>query len=157
MQKDGLHVHISDANRFFYCTDGDSAVSDIAFQVRMQILSGEGGGLVFRVGDNNGQGLYGFELDTDGSYQVFLDKDSTTTPTNLATGTTNAADKGISALNTLTLIEQGDQFYFYINGGFVVQVKDATFQTGSAGVLASDGGSPAEVAYTNAKIWDMNS
>jgi hypothetical protein len=156
LQNDGLHVHTSDANRFIYCTDADSAVSNIAFQVQMQILSGDGGGLVFHE-NSDSQGLYAFELNQDGSYQVFISKDPSKQASDLTDGTTSAADLQSGATNTLTLIEQGPQCYFYVNGRFVVQVQDSTLQEGSAGVLAGDEGNATEVVYTNEKIWDLNS
>lgn len=154
---DGLHVKISDKDSYIYCTDDESSYSNIAFQVQMQILSGTGGGLVFHVSGSNSQSLYIFELDQDGSYQIYLAKDPSTTPTYLTTGTTSAANTSTGATNTLTLIEKGKQYYFYVNGQYVTHVQDATLTDGEAGVLASNSSSSTEVLYTNAKIWDLNS
>lgn len=47
------------------------------------------------------------------------------------------------------------QIYIYLNQKFLTQVQDSTYSNGYAGVLAYDYNAPAEVVYTNAKIWEL--
>lgn len=154
IQADGLHVHINDSEQFFSCLDTETDVGDIAFRVQMHQLSGEGGGLVFRAG-NDDQGAYVFELSQGGSCRIFLSKDSSSAPTTLTSGVASSANQGEDALNTLTLIEKGSQYYFYVNGQYALHMQNTILTTGSVGVFAEDYNSPAEAVYTKAEIWDL--
>jgi len=154
IQADGLHVHISDSEQFFSCLDTETDAGDIAFRVQMHQLSGEGGGLVFRAA-YDGQGVYVFELSQDGSCRIFLSKDSSSAPTTLTSGVASSANQGEDSLNTLTLIEKGSQYYFYVNGQYALHMQDATLTTGSVGVFAEDYNASAEAVYTDAEIWDL--
>ena len=153
IQTDGLHVHVNDSERSFYCLNNETDAGDIAFRVQMHLLSGEGGGLVFRA--SNGQGDYVFELSQDGSCHVFLSKDASSAPTTLTSGTASSANQGADSLNSLTLIEKGSQYYFYVNGQYAIHMQDATLTDGEVGVFADDYNTPAEAVYTDAEIWDL--
>lgn len=151
IQSDGLHVHISNPGKFFYCLDNETDAGDIAFQIQMRVLSGNGGGLVFRT--NSLVGRYVFELYQDGSCRIFLSEKNAARPTTLASGEASSADA--NSTNTLTLIEKGNHYYFYVNGQYVTSLSDTTLTSGYVGVIADDYNSPAEAVYTNAEIWDL--
>lgn len=151
IQSDGLHVHISNSGQFFYCLDNETDAGDIAFQIQMRVLSGNGGGLVFRT--NSLDGRYVFELYQNGSCRIFLSKKNAARPTTLASGVASSADA--NSANTLTLIEKGNHYYFYVNGQYVTSLSDTTFTSGYVGVIADDYQSSGEAVYTDAEIWDL--
>ena len=160
LAQDGLHAHISDTNHFFYCLNTANFFANVAFQVQMQMLTGDAGGLVFRAStaaDDSSSSLYLFQVTSGGSYALYLDKDTNTSQVSrLASGTTRAMDAQSEQANTLTVIAQGHVFDLYINQQFVAQVQDATLATGAIGVLADDHARPTDVLYTNAKLWDLD-
>ena len=71
----------------------------------------------------------------------------------LGAGTISSFSAGFGQKNTLTVIAQGSQIYFYINQKFLTRIQDSTYASGYLGVAASDSTAPAEVVYTNAQIW----
>lgn len=158
MQHDGLHVQIADTNHFYYCTDRTaSLLSNLAFQVDMKVVSGDDGGLLFRL-DNLAKSSYFFRINPTGSYQLYLLKSADVGSFSiLAGGTTDAVNPSTDSTNQLTLIAQGSQFDFYINGQFIVQAQDASLHGDGIGVIASENTDSTEVVYTNAKIWDLDS
>lgn len=151
MKSDGLHVHVKDTNHFGYCTSGRGSFSNFAFQVEMKILSGAGGGVTFR-GDTQAGNLYYFHVYPDGTYSIFTDQNHKLT-TDLGRGTVSPFSSGFGQKNTLTVIAQGRQIYFYVNQKFFTKIQDSTYTSGYIGVAASDSTVPTEVVYTNAKIW----
>lgn len=156
----GLRAHIEEAGHFVYCTNNGYNFINIAFQIQIQFISGNAGGLVFRVAstaDGSSKGFYLFQVTPAGSYTLDLDKDVAAAKFSvLATGITQAMNLPGRQTNTLTLIAKGTVFDLYINQQFVVQVQDATLTTGIVGVLADDHTGPATMLYTNAKVWDLH-
>jgi hypothetical protein len=148
---DGLHVHISDSGHFGYCTSGRGKFSNFAFQVEMKILSGAGGGVTFR-GDTLAGDIYYFRVYPDGRYLIYTEKNHKS-GSNLGGGTVSPFSSGFGQKNTLTVIAQGSQIYFYVNQKFLTKIRDSTYASGYLGVAASDSTGQAEVVYTNAQIW----
>lgn len=153
-KNDGLHVYSSETNYFRYCEGFTNDYINFAFQVQMQVLSGDAGGLVFRVDDSSGS-LYAFVVSPTGLYRVWILKPGTDHAEDLTMGTTQAVYPESVQADTLAVIAQGAIFDFYINRQFVTQVQDATLQRGYLGVLASDETQATEVVYTNEQIWDV--
>jgi hypothetical protein len=155
VQNDGLHAHMGELNHFVYCLASHIGFLDnFAFQVQMRVLSGDNGGLIFRVA-NEGASFYYFEMNESGTYRIFIDKNVSASPTYLSSGRTEDVNPPPGQTNILTMIARGSTFDFYVNGQYITQVQDATYQTGDVGVIASDVGAPTEILYTNAKIWDL--
>ena len=157
---DGWHAHVSDTGHFTYCLDTANFLTNVAFQVQMQILTGDAGGLAFRAtteADSSTGSLYFFQVTSSGSYTLYLDTDTNAAKiSSLASGTTQAMDTQAQQTNTLAVITKGNIFDLYINRQFVVQVEDATLATGGFGVLADDHTNATDVLYTNAQIWDLD-
>jgi len=153
IESDGLHLYIKDTGRFIYCTSGRGNFSNFAFQVEMKLLSGAGGGITFR-GDTLAGNFYYFHVYPDGSYHIYISQNHKLT-TELGAGTIGSFAAGFGQKNTLTVIAQGSQLYFYVNQKFLTKLQNATYTGGYVGVLVSDITTPAEVVYTNAQIWNI--
>lgn len=156
VKNDGLHVHSVDNEQFYYCEDFTSDYTDFAFQVRMQVLSGDKGGLVFRL-DHSLHGFYSFVVSPTGSYAAWIVKPGASSASGLVSGTTRAVYPRTNQADTLAVIAKGDIFDLYINQQFVTQFQDATFKHGRVGALADDEGNPTEVVYTNEQFWALGS
>ena len=151
LKSDGLHVHIKDTDHFGYCTSGRGIFKNFAFQVEMKIMSGSAGGVTFR-GDTQAGNLYHFRVSSEGRYLINTEQNHKEGP-NLAAGTISSFSAGFGQKNTLTVIAQGSQIYFYSNQKFLTRIQDSTYASGYLGVAASDSTAPAEVVYINAQIW----
>ncbi len=151
IQADGLHVHIQDLHHFAYCVSNLGSFSNVALQVEMKILSGDGGGLILR-SNSAGANIYYFHIYPNGEYRVYKGQ-SHQLSAPLSNGSANSfvADQK----NTITAIAQGSQLYFYVNQKFLTMVQDATYSSGAIGVSSASSTTSADVVYTNAKIWRL--
>jgi hypothetical protein len=71
----------------------------------------------------------------------------------LSGGTISSFASGFGQKNLLTVIAQGSVLDFYVNQQLLVTLQDSTYTSGYLGVLADDHDAPADVVYTNAKLW----
>ncbi|HLQ28265.1 MAG TPA: hypothetical protein VK140_03395, partial [Ktedonobacteraceae bacterium] len=130
-----------------------------AITVDVRILSGQSGGLFFRINTDIFNEYYGylFEIDSAGRYRISVSGNYSRGSTSLQGWTTASALKqGNAATNTLLVIAQGGNLMFYANGVFLVQLKNANYTSGVVAFLArSDGTSttPTEVVYSNLKVY----
>lgn len=151
IKSDGLHVHIRDADHYTYCTSGQGKFTNFAFQVDMKILAGRTGGVTFR-GDTLAGNEYYLLVYPGSSYRLYIVQNHQV-GAELSSGPIGGFSAGYGQTNTLTVIAQGDQIYFYANQKALAHVQDTTYTSGYVGVAAEDFNAPAEVVYTNAKIW----
>jgi|GEM_PF-2713977 len=152
IKSDGLHVSIQDTDKYTDCTSNRGKFADFAFQIDMKILSGAGGGIVFR--DDGAGDLYYLHVYPSGAFHFYLSKNHQLT-TELDNGNIGVFNSGPGQTNTLTVIAQGSQINIYVNQKILSQIRDSTYENGYLGVLAEDYDTPAEVVYTNAKIWRL--
>jgi hypothetical protein len=145
------HASLDSKGFYFPCIAENTNVSNFAFQVDMNINKGDGGGLLFRAKSSSVQ-FYALQINSDGSYDLFLSKDPTHN-TNLLSGTSTAYKKGQT--NLITIIARGSNFYIYINKQYTGSVSDSTYTSGQIGVLVDDHTNPTDVAYTNAQVWKL--
>lgn len=150
VKNDGLHVHIKDPAHFTYCPYDRSSLSNFALQVEMRLLTGDGGGIVFR-NDTLGN-LYYFHVLPDGRYNIYIEQGHKFT-SKLYTGQINVFSS--NEKTTLTLIAKGSQIYLYADQQFLTYLQDTTYTSGFLGLMANNSNSPAEAVYTNAKIWKL--
>lgn len=154
----GYQISIAQAGNFEWCPPTTATkYTDFAFQVTMTIKSGDCGGLLFRVVDNNN--FYIVLICADGTYDVgdfqnnkpSWSSDLTKRPT----GTT--IHQGLGQQNVVAIVAQGSTFNLYVND--LSKVTDSltdnanTFTQGSIGLLASDFANPTSVQYTDALVW----
>ncbi len=151
MKNDGLHISSKTYNTYYYCTPGLGSFSSFAFQVSLNTISGDGGGITFR-GDTALGNYYFLHMYLDGFYRLYLAKTHKPVKT-LAEGNIDTTTFYPGHDSTLTVIARGSLFYFYANQVFFRSVRDSTYSDGVLGVVADDYDTPAEVVYTNAKIW----
>jgi hypothetical protein len=152
----GLRAYITSSKHLSYCLDETDDYNDFAIQVQMRILSGDAGGLVFRVAPDE-KSLYMFQVTAAGEYALLFDRDADAgTFSSLASGTTGAMNGLAGQGNTLMLIAQGNTFDVFINQQFVAEGQDATLSGGKMGVMAADDSSPTQVVYSDALIWQLS-
>ena len=118
---------------------------DFAFQVQMTILTGDGGGIVFRTGGENTFG-YRFFL---GLNYFNLDYGSA----QLAGSSSFKANLNQTYL--LTAIVYGSTISLYIDKQLVTTVEDSSASSGGIGLMAVDFSNNADVAFSNAQVWNL--
>lgn len=129
--------------------------SNFAFQVRMTIISGDAGGLIFR---SNGGDQYRFDVGPGSSYALIVTVNGDTGKgaaccEMLASGSSQAINQGLDRANILTVVARGSNIYLYINGKFVNQVVDTHISTGQIGLFAYAFSQSTGVDFSNLKVW----
>jgi len=153
---DGYHV--KESNSLHGCKESAHTYQDAAITVDVRILSGQSGGLFFRINTDVFNEYYGylFEIDSAGRYRISVSGNYSRGSTSLQGWTNSSAlRKGNNVPNTLQVIAQGSNLLFYANGIFLVQLNDPNYTSGVVAFLArSDGTTPStEVVYSNLKVY----
>ncbi len=124
--------------------------ASFAFEVQMHIARGDCGGIIFR-SDINSSKDYTFEVCQDGSYNLYLDLNTSTTT--LLSKSSAAIQPGHSATNTIAVVANGSSLSFYVNHTNIANITDSTYGKGYIGMIAEDMNGPTEAIYRNAKLW----
>jgi eukaryotic-like serine/threonine-protein kinase len=152
-RKDGYHTSTVVNNYNLFCTAYATDFSNFAYEAEMTILKGDSGGLMLRADPDKAEYYY-FRIDQTG-YFLFIAFTGHTSGAVLAEGTTSALHKGIGHPNLIGIVAQGDHFTLYVNHQQVKTVTNSTFNHGQIGVVVFDYNSPAEVVFTDAKVWTL--
>jgi serine/threonine protein kinase len=148
-QGDGYHATSSSA--LVTCMESGHSYGDATISVDMTLLSGQIGGVVFRMSSVPFVGNYAgylFEVDSQGNYS-FSCSSVTAGNTVLKEGSISRGfRRGYHVKNTLQVVMNGSSLSFYVNGVFLDQETDTAFGAGTMGFLALS----ASVAYSRLRI-----
>ncbi len=158
-QSDGYHVTTGSGIKG--CHESNINYGNAAITVEMRIVSGQSGGVFFRLNTVFLIGAYQgylFEVDNAGRYRIVDSGNfSVGNPTILQNWTTSSALHTGSATNTLQILMRGSDLAFYANGAFLIHLTDASYTSGQIGFLArSDGTAQADVAFSNLKVYTLS-
>lgn len=139
-----------------YCTARSTDFSYFAFEVQMNILQGDVGGMIFRA-DAANNSYYIFFVGRNGYYSLFACK-SNICNSLLVSKFSPAIKQGLNQSNTIAVVATGTTITLYVNGKQLASKQDSTFTHGQIGVLASPAPNTSdltEVAYTNVRVWTL--
>jgi hypothetical protein len=150
-KKGALHVSMHKKGYYIPCYAKNTHFTNFSFEVQMQWLKGDEGGIIFRASDVANK-YYSFTLKRNGSYMLALTKDSRhgIELNNQHSSLINTAARSV---NILTVIANGSKLYLYINKHFVGSASDSTLHTGAIALMAADNKQSTEVAFRNLRIW----
>ncbi len=130
------------------------ALGNLTFQVQMTIISGDEGGLAFRVNQATTQ-FYYFAVASDGSYHLDLVDGGLNLPSSLLQGSNAVIKKGLNVPNVLAAVANGSQISLYVNNALIGNVTDSTYASGQLGLVTGDMGNTTDVAFSDAKAWKL--
>ncbi len=138
---------------FRICKVRSTDVSDFVFEVHMQILSGNCGGILFRQ-QSSGQ-YYLYRVCQDGNYGLTRYVDNTgQTSVSMRYTTSSAIHKGQQE-NVIAVVAQGTRIHLYVNNVDIDDFDDNNYLHGQLGLIADYSNAPVVVAYTNARVWNL--
>ncbi|HYT28581.1 MAG TPA: serine/threonine-protein kinase [Ktedonobacteraceae bacterium] len=156
-QTNGYHVTVG--NGLKGCREAGNNYQNTAITVDMRILTGQSGGIFFRMNTSIISTFAGylFEVDNTGKYRILSSGNySFGSPTTLKDWTPARALRPGSASNTLQLIARGSDLFFYANGAFLTHLTDSSYTSGQIGFLARSDGTPStDVVYTNLNVYPV--
>lgn len=154
--KDGSYHASENQTGFFYdCAAKATNFTHFLFQTKMTFLKGIYGGIFFRSDPANSKYyLLRFDQET-GGYDLYLYTDKQAkNAKNLMNSTASAFKTGLNQTNQIAILARGKTITLYVNGTYVDTVDDATFGSGEIGVFAEDNQESAEIAFSQAQVWN---
>ena len=139
-----------------YCIAELTVLKDFVFEVQMQIIKGDGGGIDFRMVSSAENKYYDLYVYHDQTYE--LDMVNGASVKDLQSGTSAAIKQGLNQTNVVAVVAQGTHITVYVNQQQITSVIDSTYSQGHIGVEANTfttNGNPTEVVYSNAKVWTL--
>lgn len=153
--QNAYHVSTTQPNDLHYCIAGTPQFRNFAYEVRMTIIKGDGGGLIFRADGANSK-FYYFRIGRDGSYGLYLYIDSVGTHAQtLVSGMTPAIRTGLNIPNLLAVVARDASLDLYVNNQHIANVSNNTYDNGQIGVAAAYTTEPTEVVFSDAKVWSL--
>jgi|GEM_PF-521756 len=151
------HVIAPDANYADYCLADTTNFSDFVLEAQMQVVKGDGGGIVFRVTSTNPNNeYYEFIIGQDGSYDFYLvTGNSSSDSKTLTSGSNPAITQGLNQTNVIAIVAKGNTIMLYVNHQPIDKVTDSTYTGGKIGFVAYPNTKPTEVAFSNLKVWTL--
>lgn len=145
--------HVIEPNKSYYlaCLAESTNFSNFAYQVRVTIIQGDEGGVIFRAA---GTKLYSFGINRDGLFSLIVSKNNNPGKP-LIFGPISAINIGLNQPNLLTVIARDSTFYLYINKQYVDTIRDTTYRSGQIGVYAASSTHFTDVAFNDAQVWQL--
>jgi len=126
-------------------------LKDFTFQVQMAIVSGDAGGITFRV---TGSNFYLFAITPGGSYHFdVVNGNGLALPGVLKQGSSSAIHKGLNQPNLIAVVALGNKFDLYVNNQHIDTVTNGTLGSGNIGLAAEEVSNPTDVMFSNAMVW----
>jgi hypothetical protein len=126
------------------CLAENSSVTNFTYQVRVKILQGDGGGLIFR--SNTSGNFYRLRIGSDGTYDLVSQNSG------IVTSSSPAIVQGVNQTNLIKVVANGSQIAIYANGQLITRVNDTASSIGRFGVFAVDFSHVTEVVFSNAQV-----
>ncbi len=135
------------------CSSPTGVLNNFALQVKMIIVRGDEGGLLFRIDTQNSQDFCMFSIDTGGAFNVATTGNPLIT---LLHRPDPAIKVGYGQANVLTVIALGQTVLLYANDHYLGQVTNANIPTkGNIGLVAFDLLDPTTVVFSNLRVWEL--
>ena len=156
--KDGAyHANAPDPRFSDYCMGNATDFSNFAFEVQMQLIKGDSGGIVFRAENTaTTNKLYAFYVGEDGSYSLNMQNGSSFPV--LRSGNNEAIKQGLNQTNVVAVVAQGSNITLYVNQQQITSVTNGTYPHGQIGFIVGafgNAGHPTEAVFSNAKVWTL--
>ena len=145
------HSSMPQQGPFSLCFAQSTNFANFTYQVSMQFIQGNVGGMIFRANDTNGN-FYYFHINSNGTYGLDIYSGNLPTKT-LSQGPTSAIYTASGRTNILGVKANGNKIDLYINRQFITTVTDSTYSSGQIGVVADAINAPTEVAFSNAQVY----
>jgi eukaryotic-like serine/threonine-protein kinase len=133
------------------CYASATKYSNFFYEVQLQIMHGDQGGIIFRGNGVNGTYYY-YHIDANGTYALDVYSNGVFDHT-VISGSNARIDKIPGHTNLLAVQADGSTIKLYVNASYVNSINDLTFSEGEIGVMAASAANPTIVAFSNAQLF----
>ena len=135
---------------FSLCFAQATNFTNLTYQVKMKIIKGTQGGIIFRADNTSGM-FYYFHINRKGTYGLDIYSGNVLSQT-LSQGPAPSILTNPGQTNLVGIVANGDKIDLYVNMQFVTSVNDSTYASGQIGVVADAIDAPTQVVFSNAQI-----
>src|SRR5581483_3968472 len=154
--RQGMVIQSINKNTYQGCLATTPDLSDFAFQVKMTILKGSEGGMMFRFAANT---MSFFTIDQGGNFNLLTNGN----PMSILLHRSDPSIKvGAGQSNVLTIIAQGYTFLLYTNGHYLGQVTSNKIPaSGNIGLIALGVNDPNNkndsitIVFSDMRVWKL--
>ncbi len=146
----GYQVSVSSS--FFLCSAQNTNFSNFTYEVQMQIIRGDCGGIMFRANPQAVTAYY-FPVCSNGQYGFFRFAGCSTCVQTLTSG--SIPNFAGSQLNRIAVVANGSRLDLYVNGQRIGGTTDNHYSSGQIGVGMSVSSAQTQVVFSNAKVWTL--
>lgn len=148
-------VTVTQKSSFIPCIAKNTKFDDFVYQVRMKIVRGDAGGLIFRASTTSSKS-YLFNIGQDGSYSIYYyPSDATKTTKTISSGFSDLIAAGQGRENLVAVIARKNTVDLYINKKYLTSFQDSNLTTGQIGIIANDNQNDTEVVCTQVQVWHL--
>lgn len=145
------HIAQTQSGDLTRCLDRSATFNNFTYQLDINILSGDAGGIIF-CSDNALLHYYYFRISTSGNYSLFL-YNSTRYTTFISDKVSAAIKTGNNQMNVLKVVDASGSITLYINDTQVDTYNNSQLPSGEIGAIAEDFTSPTVASISNVKVW----
>lgn len=152
----GAYHVFSVSGVYHRCAAQNTNFSNFTFEVELTILRGACGGMVFR-GQFPQLNYYYFAICQNSSFNFSIYTSSTTKSIQSSVPNANIRP-GLGQPNLIAVVANNDSITLYVNNQSIYATHDSIYTQGRIGLVAesdSQGTSPTEVVFSNAKVWTL--
>jgi hypothetical protein len=146
------HISVPTTGPYIYCLAVGSNFSNFTYEVKVTVIRGTYGGIIFRASSN---GYYGLLVSADGHYFIFYYDGSRfrTLDFGIITQKVSGFYTGLDQANSIGVVARGSQLDFYANGQHFASETNSLSSSGEIGMTVEAANQPTEVAFSDAKVW----
>ncbi len=149
------HSMINKTGLFQPCYSQILNFDNFALQVQMTIVQGDEGGIVFRANSSSSM-FYLFRISQNGAYDLYVYVDAQGSHAqHLLSGSSSIINTG-NQTNTITIIAQRGNLYFYVNQQYLDGTTDSRYTSGQIGLFAESDTKSTDVAFNNLQVWKLS-
>jgi eukaryotic-like serine/threonine-protein kinase len=145
------HSSMPQQGPFSLCFAETTNYSNFTYQISMQFIQGNVGGIIFRANSTDGT-FYYFHISRNGTYGLDIYSGDLPIRT-LSQGPFPAILTGPGQTNILGVRANGSRIDLFVNDQFIATVYDSTYASGQIGVVADAINEPTEVAFSYAQVY----
>ncbi|HZT98072.1 MAG TPA: ATP-binding protein, partial [Ktedonobacteraceae bacterium] len=146
-----------------WCPAMATDFTNFIYEVQMKIVTGDGGGIAFRIDPKTEQQYYYFVINQDGSYSISagggVAGGGQASDIVLASGSSSAINRGLNQTNLVAAVVHGPVIELYVNLQRVAVVSMVAGSRppthGQIGVIVTPSGHHTEIIFQNAKVWRL--
>ncbi|HEV2660323.1 MAG TPA: hypothetical protein VGU68_06950 [Ktedonobacteraceae bacterium] len=157
-QKQAYYISMTTQGHYYPCYNQQASFTNFMCEVRMRILSGDTGGIVFRDQATRNDTYY-LSINEDGAYNLSYLPNSASDESNpLFSGVSDSLyhDQILNQASLVAIRADGSDLAIYIDGNYVNSIQDSSIASGRIGLVSQKLLNNTDIVFDQVKIWTLS-